>query len=82
MDAQGSGRVGRAVCSWQEASHEASLGGKECTEEKKTHAAISTQKILKLNSSFLKLKFSLANNYCQAEQNVPISWYKSITLIH
>lgn len=70
-------------------SHEVGLGGKECTqnqskitEEKKTHAAISTKKILKLNLSFLKLKFSLANNYCQAEQNVPISWYKSITLIH
>lgn len=89
MEAQGLGRAGRAMCSGQGASHEASLGGKECTqdlsniaEEKKAHGEISTKKILKLNLSILKLNFSLVNNYCQAGQNVPISWYKSITLIH
>lgn len=90
MEAQGLGRAERAVfMSEKEASHEASLGGKECTqdlsniaEEKKAHGAISTKKILKLNLSFLKLKFSLVNKCCQAGQNVPISWCKSITLIH
>lgn len=73
--------MGRAVCSGREAS----LGGKACTqdpsniaEEKKAHGAISTKKILKLNLSFLKLKFSLVNNYCHAGQNVPIPSYKSI----
>lgn len=54
MEAQGLGRVRREECVLLiRVSHEVGLGGKECTqhqskitEEKKTHAAISTKKIL------------------------------------